>query len=188
MTYKLEDLIADCRTAIDPSANSRHLEQVCRAAEKAAAEPDFVAAYFGPDAEVGTHTLYQDPDMDFMILAHIKDSGFKSQPHDHGASWAVYCQITEYVDMNEYLRKDDGATTGIAKLELSRSYSLKPGQAGYFDAFQIHSIMVPDKARFMRITGTDLSRLETSHFDLTKGTVTSVAPNQNGKVSGDAPA
>jgi hypothetical protein len=90
--------------------------------------------------------------------------------------------------MEEYQRKDDGATAGKADLELSRSYSLKPGHAGYFDAFQIHSIMVPDKARFMRITGTDLSRLETSRFDLAKGTITAVPPNDDGIVSGDAPA
>jgi hypothetical protein len=86
MTYELTDLVADCRAAIDPSSSSKDLEQVCRAAEKAATDPSFVATYFSPDAEVGTHTLYQDPDSDFMILAHIKDSGFKSQPHDHGAS------------------------------------------------------------------------------------------------------
>lgn len=61
-------------------------------------------------------------------------------------------------------------------------------RAGYFDAFQIHAIIVSDKARFMPITGSYLSRLGPSPFDLAKGTITAVAPNDDGIVSGDAPA
>jgi len=185
MAYTLEKLVSDCSANIDTTVGRSDLEQIRRCAEMATADPAFVAQYFGSAADVGTHTLYQDPDKDFMILAHIKDSGFKSQPHDHGASWAVYCQVAEFVEMEEYARMDDGKEAGIADLELSRRYRLNPGQAGYFDAFQIHSIMVPDKARFMRITGTDLSRLETSSFNTEARSVTIIPPNDEGKVSGD---
>lgn len=184
MNYEFEDFIADCRSAIDTEGRTYDLECIRQCAEKIAANPDFVSRYFGVGAEVGSHTLYQDQDKDFMILAHIKDTGFDSPPHDHGASWAVYCQIEEYVDMCEYKRQDDGTVEGKADLVKSNSYRLSPGQAGIFDAFEIHSISVPAKARFMRITGTDLSQLKTSRFDLEAQTVSTIMPNDSGDSAG----
>ena len=188
MTSTLEDLITDCQANINTAAGETDLQEICRCAERAAASPEFVAQYFGPEAEAGMHTLYQDPEKGFMILAHIRETGFKSRPHDHGASWAVYCQIKQDVEMEEYTRTDDGKEEGSAELELSRRYTLNPGEAGYFDAFQIHSIEVPENARFLRITGTDLSRLETSSFNVEERSVSVNAPNDQGKVSGDVSA
>ncbi len=184
MSYELNDFIADCRDAIDIGGKSYDLERIRQCAEKIAKNSTFVEAYFGQEAEIGTHTLHQDQDRDFMILTHIKDTGFDSPPHDHGASWAVYCQIEKYVDMCEYDRQDDGTIEGQAELVQTNSYRLNPGQAGFFDAFEIHSISVPNKARFMRITGTDLSRLETSCFNMDAQTVSIITPNDSGDTAG----
>ena len=184
MSYELNDFIADCSDAIDIEGKNYDLERIRQCAEKIAKNSTFVETFFGEEAEVGTHTLYQDNDKDFMILSHIKDTGFDSPPHDHGASWAVYCQIEKYVDMCEYKRQDGGAIEGKAELVQTNSYRLNPGQAGFFDAFEIHSISVPDKARFMRITGTDLSLLKTSRFDLDTQTVSTIVPNDSGDTAG----
>jgi hypothetical protein len=40
----------------------------------------------------GRHTLYEDPELGFVVLSHVNAKAAKSPPHDHGASWAIYGQ------------------------------------------------------------------------------------------------
>jgi hypothetical protein len=130
--------------------------------------------------------IYQDPDTEFMILAHVNETGKTSPPHDHGASWAVYGQAVQFTDMTEYARKDDGSEEGHAELEVARKYRLEPGMAGHFGPHQIHSIHFPDGARFIRVTGTDLTKLETLRYDMKTESVVVIPPNDQGDVAGAA--
>ena len=50
----------------------------------------------------------------------------------------------------------------------------RPGLAGMFGPRQIHAIHFVEGSRFIRITGTDLSRISTRKFDMAEGTVTEV--------------
>ena len=114
----------------------------------------------------GLKVLYEDPELGFQILAHINDKARVSPPHDHGASWAIYGQATQYTDMIEWEREDDGADPGQAKLKPVKKYRLKPGHAGIYQDGTIHSIDYPDQARFIRVTGTNLDNIERVRFDL----------------------
>ncbi|MBT3989720.1 MAG: hypothetical protein HOG95_04665 [Rhodospirillaceae bacterium] len=58
--------------------------------------------------------------------------------------------------------------------------------AGIFKAHEVHSIHFPDDTRFIRVTGTDLSKLNTKRYDQKTGTVTVIEPNDTGDVSGAA--
>ena len=53
--------------------------------EKLVANQDFVAANCSVDAERGVHRLYQDPDLGFVVLAHIYEKGVESPTVDASA-------------------------------------------------------------------------------------------------------
>lgn len=188
MAYGLDEFCRDCRAAIDPATRAADLESIRVSLERLLGNEEFVQAHCGPGAAPGTHVIYRDPETDFMVLAHINETGRKSPPHDHGASWAVYGQAVAFTEMTEYARKDDGSREGHAELVRSRTYRLDPGMAGTFGPHEIHSINFPDGARFIRVTGTDLSRLETLRYDIGNNSVTVIPPNAEGEVAGAASA
>ncbi len=165
MAYTLEAFCSDCHQALeeDPGAGGR--ERIRRHLERLLGEPDFVAAHLGPEAAVGRHQLYRDPAFDFVVLAHVNETPHASPPHDHGTSWAIYGQATEYTDMSEYRRSDGGEGAGPAELELVRQYRLQPGRAGIYDAGAIHAVDYPAHARVVRVTGTDLDEVERLRYD-----------------------
>ena len=140
--------------------------------ERLLANPDFIKAYCGDDQPRGVKVLYEDPKLGFQVLAHINDKARKSPPHDHGASWAIYGQATKYTDMIEWEREDDGHDPKHAKLKPAKSNTgLMPGQAGIYQDGAIHSIDYPDYARFVRVTGTDLDKINRIKIDLKTGAV-----------------
>jgi len=168
MTYTLAEFCDDCRTALktDPGPGGR--EKVRLLLEQLLGEQQFLEAHV-LDAPPGRHTLYEDPELGFVVLAHVNARGGKSPPHDHGASWAVYGQVTAHTEMTEWRRTDSGQGPGPASLEKAKTYRLEPGKAGVYDIRAIHAIDYPDGARFVRVTGTDLERVPRLKFDLAKG-------------------
>jgi len=168
MTYSLDAFCEDCRTALKTDHGPGGREAVRQNLERLLAEPAFLDKHV-LSAPPGRHTLYEDPEVDFVVLAHINPKGHKSPPHDHGASWAVYGQATHYTDMTEWRRTDRTSDPGPARIEVVRQYRLEPGHAGTYDIRAIHNIEFPDGARFVRVTGTDLERIPRLKFDVAKG-------------------
>jgi hypothetical protein len=166
MGYTLDAFCRDCAASLraDPGAGGK--EKVRKALEQLLAEQAFVAEHCGPDAELGVHMLYQDPELGFCVLAHNNREPRSSPPHDHGNSWAIYGQATVYTDMTEYRRQGGTSGPGDAKLEVVRRYRLEPGHAGLYDVGAIHSIAYGDDARFVRVTGADLEQVPRLKFDL----------------------
>src|SRR6516165_5988571 len=166
MVYQLDQFISDCRSILarDPGPAGR--EQVRGRLELLLQNPDFVRRH------------YEDPALGFQILAHINDKARVSPPHDHGASWAIYGQATHYTDMTEWEREDDGSDPQHAKLKPVKKYRLMPGHAGIYQDGRIHSIDYPDNARFVRVTGTNLDRIQRVRFDLNTGEVKQMTPQQ----------
>jgi predicted metal-dependent enzyme (double-stranded beta helix superfamily) len=171
MAYDLAQFITDCRAILarDPGPAGR--EHVRTNLERLLANADFVREYCGDDAPSGLKVLYEDPDQGFQILVHINDKARVSPPHDHGASWAIYGQATKYTDMIEWEREDDGTDAKHAKLKPMKRYRLTPGKAGIYQNGAIHSIDYPDKARFIRVTGTNLDKIDRIRIDLETGKV-----------------
>jgi predicted metal-dependent enzyme (double-stranded beta helix superfamily) len=169
MPYTLDQFTADARSALQAENNPDGREKVRQLAEKLLANKDFVASAFPADAKPGKTTLYEDPDLGFVVLAHVNEKGGKSPPHDHGPSWAVYGQVTGYTDMTVWNRTDGGQGSGDANLEKVREYRLNPGEVGKYDVGDIHSIAYPDGARFLRVTGKDLDYVERLKYDTAAG-------------------
>lgn len=169
MSYDLEQFCQDCRTALQSNPGRGGRERVRGQLERLLTNEDFLAAYLGPDQAVGRRTLYEDPDLGFVVLAYVNEDGHKSPPHDHGASWAVYGQATEYTEMTEYRRTVGGGGSGAAELEQVTQYRLTPGKAGLYDGDEIHAIDYPAGARFVRVTGVDLDHVERLRYDTDAG-------------------
>ncbi len=178
MAYDLNQFINDCRTTLSHDPGPAGREQVRQNLEKLLGNKDFVEEYCGDNVPRGLKVLYEDSKLGFQILAHINDKARVSPPHDHGASWAIYGQATKYTDMIEWEREDDGNDPKHAKLKPAKKYRLMPGQAGIYQNGAIHSIDYPDYARFVRVTGTNLDKINRIKIDLKTGEVEQMSPQQ----------
>ena len=178
MAYDLDQFITDCKTTLARDGGPAGREQVRAKLEALLANPDFIAKYAGDDAPKGLKVLYEDPKLGFQVLAHINDKARVSPPHDHGASWAIYGQAKLWTDMIEWKREDDGNDPKHARLTPEKKYRLNPGHAGIYQDGKIHSIDYPDRARFIRVTGTNLDNIKRVRFDLATGEVHQMTPQQ----------
>ncbi len=176
MAYALNEFIADCRAILQRDPGPKGREDVRRHLERLLTNKEFVAATCGDDVPTGLKVLYEDKDLGFQVLAHVNDKARKSPPHDHGASWAIYGQAAKYTDMIEWERV--GGDDKHAELKEAKRYRLNPGQAGIYQNGAIHSIDYPDRARFIRVTGTNLDKIQRVRFDLATGEVHQMTPQQ----------
>ena len=178
MPYDLDQFVSDCRAILKRDGGPKGREEVRLKLEQLLSNLDFVQKYCGDQVPRGLKVLYEDPDLGFQVLAHINDKARVSPPHDHGASWAIYGQATHYTDMIEWEREDDGSNPENAKLKPVKKYRLLPGHAGIYQDCKIHSIDYPDRARFVRVTGTNLDKIYRVSFDLASGKINRMAPQQ----------
>jgi hypothetical protein len=176
MAYELDQFIADTRAILQRDPGPKGREDVRRHLERLLANKEFVAATCGEDVPTGLKVLYEDKDLGFQVLAHVNDKARKSPPHDHGASWAIYGQAAKYTEMIEWERV--GGDDKHAELKEAKRYRLNPGEAGIYQNGAIHSIDYPDRARFIRVTGTNLDKIERVRFDLATGEVQQMTPQQ----------
>ena len=176
MPYDLDQFIADTRTTLTRDPGPAGREKVRADLERLLANKDFVARTCGEDVPTGLKVLYEDKDLGFQVLAHVNDKARKSPPHDHGASWAIYGQAAKYTEMIEWERV--GGNDKHAELKETKRYRLNPGQAGIYQNGAIHSIDYPDRARFIRVTGTNLDKIQRVRFDLNTGEVHQMTPQQ----------
>jgi predicted metal-dependent enzyme (double-stranded beta helix superfamily) len=176
MRYDLDQFIADCRSILSRDPGPAGREEVRLKLERLLTNEDFVRQTCGDHLPSGLQLLYEDKELGFQILAHVNDKARVSPPHDHGASWAIYGQATKYTDMIEWERVDGGGDK--AELKPVKKYRLTPGKAGIYQDGAIHSIDYPDKARFVRVTGTNLDNINRVRFDLKTGAVHQMTPQQ----------
>jgi hypothetical protein len=176
MAYELKEFIADCRAILQRDPGPQGREDLRQHLERLLANTEFVAATCGDDVPAGLKVLYEDKDLGFQVLAHINDKARKSPPHDHGASWAIYGQAAKYTEMIEWERV--GGDDKHAELKETKRYRLNPGEAGIYQDGAIHSIDYPDRARFIRVTGTNLDNIQRVRFDLATGEVHQMTPQQ----------
>ena len=177
MAYELDQFISDCRSILTRDPGPKGREDVRQHLERLLQNKDFVKTHC-EDAPRGLHVLYEDKNLGFQVLAHINEKARVSPPHDHGASWAIYGQATHYTEMTEWEREDDGTDGKHAKLKPVKKYRLEPGHAGIYEDGKIHSIDYPDYSRFVRVTGTNLDKINRVRFDLKTGEVHQMTPQQ----------
>ena len=178
MAYNLDQFIADCARRSSAIPARRPRERAHQASNACSPTRTSSRATCGEDVPTGLKVLYEDKDLGFQVLAHINDKARKSPPHDHGDSWAIYGQATNYTDMIEWERARRRRDDKHAELKEAKSYRLDPGHAGIYQDGKIHSIDYPDRARFVRVTGTNLDKIKRVRFDLATGKVHQMTPQQ----------
>ncbi|MEK9594778.1 MAG: hypothetical protein VW057_02350 [Rhodospirillaceae bacterium] len=161
MPYSFDDFCSDGRAALAADQGAEGRESIRIALERLLSDTDFIAQYLGSGAPEGMHPIYQDPEYDFMVLTYKMPDPRTSPPHDHGDSWAIYGQVSKHTDMTVWQHVDSESE----KLEVVRSYRLNPGMAGVYHPGDIHSIDYPAGSTFVRVTGTDLSKVARKVFD-----------------------
>ena len=170
MTYSLEDFCADTKAILDSEDNRSGRDRVRQNLEKLLGDEAFLASHVGSGQEEGVTQIYEDPNLGFCVLAYNMDAPRTSPPHDHGSSWAVYGQAEGYTDMTIW----EAAGDDPAAIAPVREFRLDPGQAGLFDSGEIHSIQYNEGARFVRVTGVDMSRESRRVYDPEAGTMREV--------------
>jgi len=139
------------------------LSDIAEALQPLLRDSGFAAVAF-PDETVRKRVLFHDPGTDVHVLAHIHEAGKRGRPHSHGASWAIYGNVTGFTDMTEWRRSNPGDETH-AVLEPVSHYRLGPGQSRAYPPHLIHSTAHPEAAHVIRVTGTDLDRIARYGFD-----------------------
>ena len=168
MSYSLTEFCEDVREILSAHDDPSGREQVRQKLEALLREDAFCAEYVGPDNEPGMAQIYEDPQLHFCVLAYNMTEPRTSPPHDHGESWAVYGQASGHTDMTVWSMQDD------AGLEPVRSFRLDAGQAGLFDVREIHSIDYTEGAKFVRVTGVDMSQAARRVWDPDTGELSEV--------------
>ena len=169
MGYSLTEFCHDVRAILRESDDRDGREQVRQKLETLLGDRDFCATYVGPGNDAGMEQIYEDPELHFCVLAYNMTEPRTSPPHDHGASWAVYGQASGHTDMTVWSTTDDDG-----RLEPVRTFRLAAGQAGLFDVREIHSIDYTAGAKFVRVTGVDMTDQERRVFDSETGEVREV--------------
>lgn len=170
MSYTLQDFCADMHAILVKENNPAGRDKVREKMAELLKNDEFIKQFCGPDKKNGVYTLNEDPETGAVVLSHCMDKAHMSPPHDHGTSWAIYGQAAEHTVMREYERVDDGSDPDKAELKVTKEYKLNKGDVGVFNPGKIHSIDYPDNARFVRVTGVDLDRIDRTAFNTESGT------------------
>lgn len=160
MAYTLEEFAADCRDALktDPGPGGRARIRECL--QRALRDADFLATHLGPQATDEREILYEDPELGFCICAHVYNGARQGHPHDHGPTWAIYGQAageTEMTDWRIVAPHKDGQP---AKVEMVRTYRLKPGDAHVYEVGDVHAPYRDAPTKLIRIEGQNTDKIE----------------------------
>ena len=180
MGYSLQDFCRDTSAILKSGSTRQHVDQVKAHMERLLVDPGFVKEYFGDDQPLGLKRIHIDPQLGFEVMTYRYTEARKSNPHDHGNSWAIYGQVAEYTEMTEWDRLDDGSNPEQAKLKPNPSYRLTPGKAGMYYGRQLHSTATPVGTRYLRVTGTDLENIERLRIDAATGKIQRIFGRQTG--------
>jgi hypothetical protein len=172
MSYTLQDFARDAHDILKKEPGTSGREKVADTLSRLVKDDDFLAQYC-EKAKPGRHVIYEDPELGWQIMVHHMTEAHKGVPHDHGKSWAIYCQAIKHTDMSLWKRLDGGGGDGSAKLEKVKDYQLTRGVSGVYNGSEIHAIAYPAGAVFVRVTGCDLDTVERLRYDVAKGTVKS---------------
>lgn len=165
-TLTLESLAGDIRSTLsaDPGADGK--AKVAALVSRALLDRDFVAEHL-KDRAPGEHpreVLYEDDDTGFCICGHVYGSDAIGEPHDHGSSWAIYGQAEGETEMTDWKIVERGSGDKPHLVEAVRTYTMKPGDAHYYDVGDVHSPKRVKPVKLIRIEGANLDHVQRSNI------------------------
>ncbi len=166
MDEKLEKFAAECHRILAADPGPDGLEAVREKLEPLLVDDEFVATHLGPDNDTPRKILYEDPELDFCILAHVYKGASSAPPHDHGPAWAIYGQATGQTEMTEYDLVSPPSDGAPGKVKPAKSYMLEPGMAVAYKVGDLHAPKREDETRLIRMEGRDLTGVKRDKFEL----------------------
>jgi len=166
MSLTIEQFGTECHTILSKGSSDENLEAVRSTLERFLADEEFVDTHLGPDNTEKRTILFEDPELDFCICAHVYLGSASAPPHDHGPTWAIYGQASGQTVMTEFkaLQAPDGDTPG--KVEVVKTYDLDPGMAVAYPTGRLHSPKREGDTRLIRIEGRNLDLVSREAFEL----------------------
>ena len=160
MAYSLEDFAADCRAALQSDSGPGGRDSVRQHLQRALRDESFIAAHLGADITKERNIIYEDADLGFCICAHVYDKPKQGNPHDHGPTGAIYGQAAGETEMTDWRMVVAPQGEKPGKVEMVRSYRLKPGDAHIYEVGDIHAPYRDAPTRLIRIEGENTDNIE----------------------------
>ena len=161
----MEQFAAECHDILKKDPGADGLEQVRQRLEKLLVDESVIKEYFGPDKDSARNILYEDPELEFCIIAHVYNDASARNPHDHGSSWAIYGQVEGTTEMTEYRLLEKPKEDKPGKAEAVKTYDLEPGMAVAYEPGKLHAPVRDGPTRLIRIEGINLQNVKRDKYE-----------------------
>ena len=159
MSFTLESFTADVQKLLHQDASPVGRQKVRDLVQEALKDEKFIATYINdntPDRQV----IYEDPELGFCICAHVNRDAREANPHDHGASWAIYGQAFGETEMSDWEVLEPAAEGKPGKVKRAKVYTLKPGMAHIYNEGDVHSPKRVAATGLLRIEGKNTQKMK----------------------------
>jgi hypothetical protein len=164
MSYTLEQLSADIRTALQADGGIGGKRAVCKLVSKVLHDREFIAKHLTPEQCRPRKVLYEDPELGFCICGHVYENAAHGAPHDHGSSWAIYGVAAGDTEMTEWRIVKQGDGDAASLVEPVKTYLMKPGDSQLYDVGVVHSPKRNGSTKLVRIEGKNLDHVQRSNI------------------------
>ena len=165
MPYTLEQLTTDIRSELSSDSGVEGQSNLLPFVSKALLDDDFVAMHLTAEACKPRKVLYEDPDLGFCICGHVYEEGMdKVWPHDHGSAWAIYGLADGDTEMTDWEIVEEGDGKNPILVKPTRKYDLKRGDCFLYKVGDVHSPIIGQGAKLVRVEGKNLDHVRRSHI------------------------
>jgi len=164
MAYTLEQMATDIRGTLRADPGAAGKEKVCGIVSKALLDQEFIRKHLTSDQCKPRKVLYEDPELGFCICGHVYEDKAIGKPHDHGSSWAIYGQAVGTTEMTDWKIVKEGSGDVPKLVEPVRTYTMKPGDAKFYDVGVVHSPNRDRPTKLIRIEGKNLDHVKRSNI------------------------
>jgi len=133
--------------------------------QEALEDVTFLPSYLG-DEQPQRRVLYHDAQLGFSILGHVFHEARRTQPHDHGATWAIYAQVEGTTLMDEWDVIEPATRERPGKVRKAATYPLTPGHARTYNEGAVHSPWREGPAKLIRIEGGPIDRESQREYEI----------------------
>ena len=150
MTYTLQQFAQDIGSVLSDANAAR--TDILPYVKAALTDEAFKRTHLTPRAESDNprEVLYEDEALKFCICAHVYNGSAMGEPHDHGSSWAIYGQAEGETEMTDWRIVQQGDADNPTLVEAQNTYTLRPGDAHYYEVGAVHS---PHRSHALRSCG-----------------------------------
>lgn len=159
MSFTLETFAASVRKLLEQDASPAGRQKVRDLVQEALKDEKFIATYIN-DNTPERQVIYEDPELGFCVCAHVNRDAREANPHDHGASWAIYGQAFGETEMSDWEVLEPAAESKPGRVRRARVYTLNPGMAHIYNEGDVHSPKRVATTGLLRIEGKNTQKMK----------------------------